>query len=204
MPSQILENLARLKGLSKPRTEDNGTSLIFNGREYTLAEFGKLLWSIPDRFPSINLLMIYWQVTASGCYAKYFLLCFNYNVATCSHKSREQHGNPPAFGSSQRTTLSARAPKTGTCPWTRRVPDAVQHLSAQSLSGLNIQLFFFVFFNIFVHLFSICIVFFFREAFRCGWMFFPNPSVSPGLPLTSRHAKPKSKCCSTLLVNESH
>uniref|UniRef100_H3C6P9 Myoferlin n=1 Tax=Tetraodon nigroviridis TaxID=99883 RepID=H3C6P9_TETNG len=38
-PSQILENLARLKGLSKPRTEDNGTSLIFNGREYTLAEF---------------------------------------------------------------------------------------------------------------------------------------------------------------------
>lgn len=43
MPSQILENLARLKGLSKPRTEDNGTSLIFNGREYTLAEFGKLL-----------------------------------------------------------------------------------------------------------------------------------------------------------------
>lgn len=41
-PSQILENLARLKGLSKPRTEDNGTSLIFNGREYTLAEFGKL------------------------------------------------------------------------------------------------------------------------------------------------------------------
>lgn len=40
-PSQILENLARLKGLSKPRTEDNGTSLLFNGQEYTLAEFGK-------------------------------------------------------------------------------------------------------------------------------------------------------------------
>ncbi|XP_071319383.1 myoferlin-like isoform X2 [Trachinotus anak] len=38
-PSQILENLARLKGLSKPRTEDNGTSLTFNGKEYTLAEF---------------------------------------------------------------------------------------------------------------------------------------------------------------------
>ncbi|KAM7371001.1 hypothetical protein PAMP_010507 [Pampus punctatissimus] len=38
-PSQILENLARLKGLSKPRTEDNGTSLSFNGREYTLAQF---------------------------------------------------------------------------------------------------------------------------------------------------------------------
>ncbi|XP_037611174.1 myoferlin-like isoform X6 [Sebastes umbrosus] len=38
-PSQVLENLARLKGLSKPRTEDNGTSLTFNGKEYTLAEF---------------------------------------------------------------------------------------------------------------------------------------------------------------------
>uniref|UniRef100_A0A669DRC4 Myoferlin n=1 Tax=Oreochromis niloticus TaxID=8128 RepID=A0A669DRC4_ORENI len=40
-PSQILENLARLKGLSKPRTEDNGNSLTFNGKEYTLAQFGK-------------------------------------------------------------------------------------------------------------------------------------------------------------------
>lgn len=39
-PSQILENLARLKGLSKPRTEDNGTSLTFNGKDYKLAEFG--------------------------------------------------------------------------------------------------------------------------------------------------------------------
>ncbi|XP_074519844.1 myoferlin-like isoform X1 [Halichoeres trimaculatus] len=38
-PSEILENLARLKGLSKPRTEDNGTSLTFNGKEYTLAQF---------------------------------------------------------------------------------------------------------------------------------------------------------------------
>ncbi|KAK7919795.1 hypothetical protein WMY93_011079 [Mugilogobius chulae] len=38
-PSQILENLARMKGLSKPRSEDNGTSMMFNGKEYTLAEF---------------------------------------------------------------------------------------------------------------------------------------------------------------------
>ncbi|CAK6964082.1 myoferlin-like [Scomber scombrus] len=38
-PSHILENLARLKGLSKPRTEDNGTSLTFNGKQYTLAQF---------------------------------------------------------------------------------------------------------------------------------------------------------------------
>uniref|UniRef100_A0A665W534 Myoferlin n=1 Tax=Echeneis naucrates TaxID=173247 RepID=A0A665W534_ECHNA len=41
-PSQLLENLARLKGLSKPRTEDNGNSLTFNGQDYTLAEFGKV------------------------------------------------------------------------------------------------------------------------------------------------------------------
>ena len=41
-PSQILENLARLKGLSKPRTEDNGNSLTFNGRDYTLAQFGNV------------------------------------------------------------------------------------------------------------------------------------------------------------------
>uniref|UniRef100_A0A8C3B0U1 Myoferlin n=1 Tax=Cyclopterus lumpus TaxID=8103 RepID=A0A8C3B0U1_CYCLU len=40
-PSEVLENLSRLKGLSKPRTEDNGTSMIFNGKEYTLAQFGK-------------------------------------------------------------------------------------------------------------------------------------------------------------------
>lgn len=39
-PSQILENLARLKGLSKPKTEDNGASLTFNGKDYTLAQFG--------------------------------------------------------------------------------------------------------------------------------------------------------------------
>ncbi|KAI3365598.1 hypothetical protein L3Q82_010680 [Scortum barcoo] len=38
-PSQILDNVARLKGLSKPRTEDNGTSLTYNGKEYKLAEF---------------------------------------------------------------------------------------------------------------------------------------------------------------------
>ncbi|KAG7507175.1 myoferlin-like isoform X2 [Solea senegalensis] len=38
-PSEILENLARLKCLSKPRTEDNGTSLTFNGKDYTLAQF---------------------------------------------------------------------------------------------------------------------------------------------------------------------
>ena len=40
-PSQILDNVARLKGLSKPRTEDNGNTLTFMGRDYTLAEFGK-------------------------------------------------------------------------------------------------------------------------------------------------------------------
>ncbi|XP_037133650.1 myoferlin-like isoform X2 [Syngnathus acus] len=38
-PSEILDNLARLKGFSKPRSEDNGTSFSFNGKEYTLAHF---------------------------------------------------------------------------------------------------------------------------------------------------------------------
>ncbi|TMS22003.1 Myoferlin [Larimichthys crocea] len=67
-PSQILENLARMKGLSKPRTEDNGTSLTFNGKEYTLAEFEN-----------------------------------NKEVTS-------------ALGPGPRTTLSACAQKTGTCP----------------------------------------------------------------------------------------
>ena len=48
-PSQILENLARLKGLSKPRTEDNGTSLTFNGKQYTLAQFGNV-----NEYNSVN------------------------------------------------------------------------------------------------------------------------------------------------------
>uniref|UniRef100_A0A671TXI0 Myoferlin n=1 Tax=Sparus aurata TaxID=8175 RepID=A0A671TXI0_SPAAU len=48
-PSQILENLARMKGLSKPRTEDNGTSLTFNGTQYTLAQFGNHLGEARER-----------------------------------------------------------------------------------------------------------------------------------------------------------
>ncbi|CAB1338056.1 unnamed protein product [Coregonus sp. 'balchen'] len=38
-PSQILQNLARLKGVPPPRTEDNGNTLSFNGKQYTLAQF---------------------------------------------------------------------------------------------------------------------------------------------------------------------
>ncbi|XP_035389086.1 myoferlin isoform X2 [Electrophorus electricus] len=38
-PSQILQNHARLKGVSPPRTEDNGNTLIFSGREYRLSDF---------------------------------------------------------------------------------------------------------------------------------------------------------------------
>ncbi|XP_077406159.1 myoferlin-like isoform X3 [Vanacampus margaritifer] len=38
-PSELLDNLARLKGFSKPRSEDNGNSLTFNGKGYTLAQF---------------------------------------------------------------------------------------------------------------------------------------------------------------------
>ncbi|MFT7807213.1 myoferlin isoform X3 [Arapaima gigas] len=38
-PSQILHNLARLKGLSPPVIADNGATLSFGGQEYTLSEF---------------------------------------------------------------------------------------------------------------------------------------------------------------------
>ncbi|XP_064806910.1 myoferlin-like isoform X1 [Oncorhynchus masou masou] len=38
-PSEILQNLARLKGVPPPMTEDNGNTLSFNGEQYTLAQF---------------------------------------------------------------------------------------------------------------------------------------------------------------------
>ncbi|KAJ8406813.1 hypothetical protein AAFF_G00297290 [Aldrovandia affinis] len=38
-PSQILQNLARLKGIPPPTTGDNGNTLSFGGRDYSLSEF---------------------------------------------------------------------------------------------------------------------------------------------------------------------
>ncbi|KAI5627367.1 myoferlin, partial [Silurus asotus] len=38
-PSQILQNHARMKGVSPPRSEDNGNTLSFNGQEYLLSDF---------------------------------------------------------------------------------------------------------------------------------------------------------------------
>lgn len=38
-PSQILEHHARWKGLSPPRSEDNGNTLSFNGQLYSLSDF---------------------------------------------------------------------------------------------------------------------------------------------------------------------
>ncbi|XP_070962563.1 myoferlin-like isoform X3 [Oncorhynchus clarkii lewisi] len=38
-PSQILQNLARLKGVPPPRLEDDGKALSFSGTQYTLAQF---------------------------------------------------------------------------------------------------------------------------------------------------------------------
>ncbi|KAJ8264359.1 hypothetical protein GJAV_G00148240 [Gymnothorax javanicus] len=38
-PSQILQNLARLRGVPPPMTADNGKTLTFQGREYTLSSF---------------------------------------------------------------------------------------------------------------------------------------------------------------------
>lgn len=44
-----------MKGLSKPRTEDNGNSLTFNGKDYTLAQFGNV-----NGF--IQLLLLYLKI----------------------------------------------------------------------------------------------------------------------------------------------
>ncbi|KAG5855465.1 hypothetical protein ANANG_G00049330 [Anguilla anguilla] len=38
-PSQILQNLARLRGVPPPFTGDNGNTLTFQGQEYSLSEF---------------------------------------------------------------------------------------------------------------------------------------------------------------------
>lgn len=39
-PSQILENLARLKGLPPPHIAEDGSSLSFGGRDYNLQDLG--------------------------------------------------------------------------------------------------------------------------------------------------------------------
>lgn len=41
-PSQILENLARLKGISPPQIAEDGSSLSFGGRDYSLQDLGIL------------------------------------------------------------------------------------------------------------------------------------------------------------------
>lgn len=70
-----------------------------------------------------------------------FTICFIWILLNLQYvlTSRKQHGNPQALGSSQGTTVSACAPRTGTCAWARGDPDALQHLSAQSPSGWNDQ-----------------------------------------------------------------
>lgn len=39
-PSQILQNLAKLRGVPPPHTEADGTSLSFSGKLYNLQDFG--------------------------------------------------------------------------------------------------------------------------------------------------------------------
>lgn len=43
-PAQILQHLARLKGVSPPTSEDNGNTLSFNGQQYQLSDFGDCLF----------------------------------------------------------------------------------------------------------------------------------------------------------------
>ena len=40
MPSQILQNMARVRGIPPPRIEGDGSSLSFSGKQYNLQDFG--------------------------------------------------------------------------------------------------------------------------------------------------------------------
>lgn len=42
-PSQILQHLAKLRGVPPPRFEGDGSSLSFSGRQYNLQDFGTAL-----------------------------------------------------------------------------------------------------------------------------------------------------------------
>lgn len=46
-PSQILQNLAKVRGVPNPRFEGDGSSLSFAGREYHLQEFGIAILESP-------------------------------------------------------------------------------------------------------------------------------------------------------------
>lgn len=39
-PSQILQNVAKVRGVPPPRIEEDGSSISFSGKQYSLQDFG--------------------------------------------------------------------------------------------------------------------------------------------------------------------
>uniref|UniRef100_A0A669EC87 Myoferlin n=1 Tax=Oreochromis niloticus TaxID=8128 RepID=A0A669EC87_ORENI len=58
-PSQILQNLAKVRGVPNPRIEGDGSSLSFAGREYHLQEFGIAILESPHLGPARERLALH-------------------------------------------------------------------------------------------------------------------------------------------------
>lgn len=56
-PSQILQNLARMRGIPAPHIADDGSFVSFGGREYRLDELGMLIQTIRP-FLDLNIMYI--------------------------------------------------------------------------------------------------------------------------------------------------
>lgn len=46
-PTQILQRVAKVRGIPPPRMEGDGSSLTFSGRQYNLQEFGTAKFLFP-------------------------------------------------------------------------------------------------------------------------------------------------------------
>lgn len=58
-PSQILENVARVRGVPPPRTEGDGSSLSFLAKQYNLQDFGTAILTFPIIIFFVVLLLIF-------------------------------------------------------------------------------------------------------------------------------------------------
>lgn len=43
-PTQILQNVAKVRGVPPPRIEGDGSSLTFSGKQYNLCDFGTVCY----------------------------------------------------------------------------------------------------------------------------------------------------------------